>query len=288
MAPPYAIRSRTRYMPKGNQLLEYREPFTDIGVRLGGEGMVAFHLHEAGCRSIGEHWNFPGVRSPFWRLYWNNRRGAWVGCAGRRYDVEPGHFLLVPSHAVFDTHGAKRSGAHFWIHFSLHPDFTVKGGAPIRVPCGPALARQVATLARCVRHAEPQDRQPLYHLCSALLHQVFARFESEAHPPRLPAKLYALLHEIESSLGRPATVIELARRAGMSRGGFIRWFHQHMGISPARYVMNRRIDHACRLLKFSSATIDDIAAQLGFANLSHFSRAFQKQMGCGPASFRRT
>ncbi len=49
-----------------------------------------------------------------------------------------------------------------------------------------------------------------------------------------------------------------------------------------------RTDHACRMLKFSSATIEEISEKLGFANRSHFSRVFQNQMGSGPASFRKS
>ena len=94
--------------------------------------------------------------------------------------------------------------------------------------------------------------------------------------------------EIESSLAKPIPVIGLAQRTGMSRGGFIRWFKQHMEVSPARYVLSRRIDHACRMLKFSSATIEDISGKLGFSNRSHFSRTFRKLMGSGPVFFRKS
>ncbi len=129
---------------------------------------------------------------------------------------------------------------------------------------------------------------PLYHLCSALLHQVFAESRVDSHPPRLPLKLYALLNRIESSLAHPLSVTELAAQAGMSRGGFMRWFKQHLAASPAHYTLGRRIDHACRLLKFSSLTVEEISERLGFANRSHFSRVFQRRMGSGPASFRKS
>lgn len=266
----------------------YRDPITSVGVRLGGEEMFAFHLHEAGYLTLSTEWNYPGVRSPFWRLYWCDRSGAWVECAGRRFDLEPTRLLLVPSHVVFDTHGAPHPVSHFWIHFSLHPDLTAKGNVPIRVPCRKELARQVAALARKVGRPASSTLRQLHHLCSALLHQVFAEATVEAHPPRLPSKLHALLNEIESSLAQSIPVTGLALRAGMSRGGFIRWFRQHMEVSPARYVLSRRIDHACRLLKFSSATIEEISERLGFANRGHFSRTFQRQMGSGPAFFRKS
>jgi AraC-like DNA-binding protein len=273
---------------KSNIDARYRDPITLLGVRLGGEELFAFHLHEAGCLALSTQWNYQGVRSPFWRLYWNDRPGAWIECSGRRFDLEPSRLLLVPSHAVFDTHGSPRPATHFWIHFSLHPDLTAKDNIPVRVRCRKGLARAVATLAMKVGRPESSTPRQLHHLCSALLHQVFADSEADAPPLRLPSKLYALLNEIESSLAQPIPVTRLALRAGMSRGGFIRWFKQHMEVSPGRYLLSRRIDHACRMLKFSSATIEVISERLGFANRSHFSRTFQRQMGSGPAFFRKS
>lgn len=284
------MREGALFMPKSNMLGGYREPVTGAGLRLGGldaEGVFSFHLHEAGCMSFSTEWDYAQVRSPFWRLYWNDRPGAWISCSGRRLELGPGSFLLVPSHVAFDTHGAARELRHFWIHFSLHPDLTVKDNAPIRVRCGAGMEREVKALAKKVKRGEPETMRQIHHLCSALLHRVFADSEAEAHPARLPARLYALLHEIESGLGGEIAVTGLAQRAGMSRGGFIRWFKEHMEVSPARYVLGRRIDHACRLLKFSAATVEEISARLGFANRGHFSRVFQRQMGLGPAGFRK-
>ena len=128
----------------------------------------------------------------------------------------------------------------------------------------------------------------LHHLCSALLHEAFADPEIDSHPPKLPVKLHALLKQIETSLSTPPSVTELALFADMSRGGFIRWFKLHMEVTPAHYVLSRRIDHACRFLKFSSATIEEISEKLGFANRAHFSRVFQRKMGAGPALFRKS
>ncbi|MGB8354887.1 MAG: AraC family transcriptional regulator [Chthoniobacteraceae bacterium] len=275
-------------MSKSNFISGYRDPLTPVGVRLDGEELFGIHLHEAGCLKLSTEWSYPDVRSPFWRLYWSDRPGAWIECGGRRFDVETTRFLLVPAHTLFDTHGAARAVNHFWIHFSLHPDLIAKDNVPVRVPCGKGLAQQVEALAKKVRQPGATTPRQMHHLCSALLHQVFADPAVNTQPLHLPSNLYALLREIELSLAKPIPVTGLALRAGMSRGGFIRWFKQHMEVSPARYTLSRRIDHACRMLKFSSATIEEIAERLGFANRGHFSRVFQRQMGSGPAFFRKS
>jgi len=262
----------------------YRDPFTAGGIWFGAkEQGLAFHLHEVGCGRFGREWSFPAVRSPFWRLYWNAAPGAWVESGGERAGLAPARFVVVPSHTVFDTRGAAAPVLHFWIHFSLYPDLALQENRPVVIPC--RNRRAMAALARRARRREPEDRRALYHLCSALLHETFAHFPGAA--ASLPARLRVLLDHLESSLGRPLSVAEMARRAGMSRGGFIRWFRECLEISPGRYLQRRRIDHACRLLKYSAASIEEIAEAVGFANRNHFTRVFQSRMGAGPAAFRK-
>ena len=275
-------------MPESNLVPGYRDPFTPSGIRLGVEESFGFRLHEVGCLTLSTQWNYAGIRSPFWRLYWNDRPGAWIECAGRRFDLEPTRLVLVPSHTVFDTHGSLEPVTHFWIHFSLHPDLTTRDNVPFGAIFGKRLARQMVTLTKQVRLSTPSTVRRLHHLCSALLHEAFADPEIDSHPPKLPLRLHALLKQIETSLSTPPSVTDLALLADMSRGGFIRWFKHHMEVTPAHYVLSRRIDHACRFLKFSSATIEEISEKLGFSNRAHFSRVFQRKMGAGPALFRKS
>jgi len=195
--------------------------------------------------------------------------------------------LLVPSHTLFNTHDSARPVTHLWIHFSLHPDLTSKDNLPFVVYCRHALSLQAAALAKRMKKAASSTIPQLHHMCSSLLHGVFIESVREIQPIQLPSNVSSLINQIESSLTEPLSVSELALRVGMSREAFTRWFKKHMKVSPGRYILDRRIDHACRLLKFSSATIEEISERLAFANRNHFSRVFKMQMGCGPASFRK-
>ena len=53
------------------------------------------------------------------------------------------------------------------------------------------------------------------------------------------------------------------------------------------YVNSLRITEACRLLRASSASVTDVAAQVGFNTLRTFNRSFAKQMGQSPSEYRR-
>ena len=62
---------------------------------------------------------------------------------------------------------------------------------------------------------------------------------------------------------------------------------QAEGTSPARWILERRLERASRLLADSRQagwTITDIAFSVGFKDASHFTRAFKNTHGCCPAS----
>ena len=66
---------------------------------------------------------------------------------------------------------------------------------------------------------------------------------------------------------------------------------QAEGTSPARWILQRRLEQASRLLADSrqaDRTITDIAFSVGFKDASHFTRAFKNTHGCCPREYRRT
>lgn len=80
---------------------------------------------------------------------------------------------------------------------------------------------------------------------------------------------------------------QLAAQAGMSVNSLIRQFQRHLGMSPRQYLQRERIQRACRLLQFTSKTVEQIAEECGFCDRHYFTRIFKKQRGIGPGGFRK-
>lgn len=78
----------------------------------------------------------------------------------------------------------------------------------------------------------------------------------------------------------------LATLAGMSKSSFVERFRQVMGHQPGTYLRHWRLDQAAEALQHSSATIDAIAAKVGYASQEAFSRAFQGRFGASPSAWR--
>lgn len=83
-----------------------------------------------------------------------------------------------------------------------------------------------------------------------------------------------------------ATLLRTARQLGISARSLQRRLAE-MGTSYSELVAEVRLDTACHLLVGSDERIADIAARLGFAGTSSFSRTFMRLMKIQPAVYRR-
>ena len=79
---------------------------------------------------------------------------------------------------------------------------------------------------------------------------------------------------------------EYARMCNRSLASFKRDFFDMFGMPPGRWLMEKRLEQACRLLLHSNKTVFDIALETGFTNLSHFDRVFKKHYGLSPLRYR--
>ncbi|WGS17839.1 MULTISPECIES: AraC family transcriptional regulator [unclassified Bradyrhizobium] len=76
----------------------------------------------------------------------------------------------------------------------------------------------------------------------------------------------------------------LAKECGLSRAHFARSFKMTTGKSPMAWLVSQRLIRARELLAESPLSLSEIAYACGFADQSHFSRAFARHVGVAPGS----
>jgi AraC-like DNA-binding protein len=90
----------------------------------------------------------------------------------------------------------------------------------------------------------------------------------------------------QAHLRQPVDVARLAAEAGMSPRSLDRACRSVLGLPPARALLEHRLAVAAGLLRETSTSVHRVAAELGFANPFHFSRAFKRRYRVAPAGFR--
>lgn len=86
---------------------------------------------------------------------------------------------------------------------------------------------------------------------------------------------------------RPDIVAGLVRRSGLPKRTFDRRFRAATGYSPLAYVQALRIEEAKHLLETGTQPIEQIAREVGYADLASFRRLFRRQAGMSPGDYRR-
>jgi transcriptional regulator GlxA family with amidase domain len=89
-------------------------------------------------------------------------------------------------------------------------------------------------------------------------------------------------------LGEPLALITLAEHARMSVRTFTRRFREETGVSPARWLLQQRTDHARRLLETTGLGVDQVARQAGFGTAAALRQQLHAAIGVSPTTYRRT
>lgn len=80
---------------------------------------------------------------------------------------------------------------------------------------------------------------------------------------------------------------DVAREVGLSYESFRKRFVQLSSESPGQYQRRRRLEWACAAIYQGDRSIKQIAHDLGFCDVFHFSKAFKQVVGTTPSEYRR-
>ena len=97
----------------------------------------------------------------------------------------------------------------------------------------------------------------------------------------------AALNALHKEPARAWSLEELARAAGTSRSVLAERFGQLVGVSPMQYLTQWRMMLAANLLCRSNIPLARVAEDVGYQTDTAFSRAFRREFGAPPATWRR-
>ena len=89
-----------------------------------------------------------------------------------------------------------------------------------------------------------------------------------------------------STRAAPHTVAGLARMAKLSPYHFLRSFKAVTGVTPHQWLLRARLRAAAEKLAATKAPVTEIALDVGFEDLSNFTRTFRAEFGASPREYR--
>jgi len=86
-------------------------------------------------------------------------------------------------------------------------------------------------------------------------------------------------------LAEPPTLEMLGREVGCSPFYLSRSFSREVGLTIPQYLRKLRMERAAELLRSGRYNVTEAATEVGYASLSHFSKAFCETIGCCPVLY---
>jgi PAS domain S-box-containing protein len=174
----------------------------------------------------------------------------------------------------------------------------------------PALAAQyVAEDRQVMRSGKPLRDQawlvgdhtgmPHWYLCTKVplfdgngqvtgIAGVLRPFDHAGNAPDEYKRLTPVMQYVLANYQKQLNVADLARRASLSASQLQREFRRLFDMAVGEYVLRVRLLMARRRLRATGDAVGRIAAECGFYDQAHFTRAFRRHAGQTPLEYRRT
>jgi transcriptional regulator GlxA family with amidase domain len=156
--------------------------------------------------------------------------------------------------------------------------FTCQGGSTsldmmlhvIHLHHGKALAISVAEVMNCAILRTPKEH----------------RLDNKISPYGWPNALQQVASLMENNIDEPLSLSEISEYAGLGKRQIQRLFKVYIGISPSIYYLEKRLNHAHKLLFESEFSVEKISTRSGFSSLPSFYKCYKKRFGLPPLKAR--
>ena len=207
--------------------------------------------------------------------------------------------LTMPSNTFFRSIGIAVSRKYLQILFGTieHPVVKSIVESKEHFAFETAISPEMIKTASEIQHLpvpESMERHYCKLKCEELLCYIFALLIKRDD---VPAKgmhiadikaVYAVKLQLQSHLDEPPNISGLAKEARVSEPKLRKLFKQTFGKGVFEYYQSMRMHEAARLLKEKHLSVSEVGYQLGFTNLSHFSRVFEQHIGMKPKKYSAT
>ena len=249
------------------------------------------NIMEAGYDSVDSSWHRFVTFFPYYRIYYIVSGHALIYLQDEVLELFPGKMYFIPAFSVFDAH-CDEILTHYWIHLNL--DTITEKYLTI---CRPKnQAETLSTDENIFRMVVDSVKKPGKEksirdavASEGLSKYLFSRFlpERENIAASEGFRFIPVLQYIEKNFDRPITNLELGQILYLSPTYFSNLFTKQFGVSPQKYILQKRLNSAAILLFESTKSIKEIAFECGFDNEAYFNRQFRKFMGVPPGKYRK-
>lgn len=201
------------------------------------------------------------------------------------YEVPAGEYLIMSPTRY--QHGTKVCKCRFyWLHFRS-PALPASVSLPRQGKFEESAVREIANKIFAAELEEHCGIRSHYLATELLLELAARRADTEGAPALAPNALCEKVKNyIEWHRFSDIRVGDVARELGYHEKYLSSAFRRHEGITLKRYLTQKRMAEAKRLLLDTDYTVAEVSFYLNFPSPHNFSRFFKKEEGETPVAYR--
>lgn len=209
-----------------------------------------------------------------------------------------GDWCLLAPHTTHDYHAphGETSWRVLWVVFQMRTDWQelvrwpqiFDGIGARRLPDAQADGQALAALRDAVRLQQagwPGSGALAVNRLEACL--LWLQAGDNDHEQFWDPRIRGAVDDLIAHLAEPFDLARLAARWQLSVPHFCRLFRAATGLSPQRWVQERRLDRARQLLESSRDSVASIAERCGFGEGNYLARRFRQRFHCSPSAYRQ-
>jgi AraC family transcriptional regulator of arabinose operon len=229
-----------------------------------------------------------------WLLVFTKRGAGVFIVDGKAVDAIRGRCILLPPGTPHQYRSVSDVWDFYWAHFLPHEDWRPWMEGLFKMPrvdlASLGLERRMEAAFKRLLADQDLEGPVARDLVESALAEILLLILREGGwerqgPP--DARFDQVLAILSQDLGQKLPLERLASGMGLSVSGFSHWFRGKAGMAPMHYRLRLRLRRGAELLSRTDASFTEIASELGFNTLFHFSAQFKAWYGMSPRAWRR-
>lgn len=233
---------------------------------------------------------FSGGANPMPELLYVEQGSLHSVAEGRKLHLRQGDFVIYGAnqwHMQYaDTDVSPRC---------LRIFFEMKGNLSPLLNRKFAVSNQTEALMQQLLREQERTEIHADEMILALLNQLILLLMRQAAKEPMPASRLSGEHRIihrtqvfvSAHVWEDLSVPFVAHYVDMSPSYLTALFHKHLGISPAEYIRRVKLQESKRLIRENKLNFTEIAAELQYSTVHHFSRQFKEKFGLTPSEYAK-
>ena len=241
-----------------------------------------------------DEWEYPGGTFRQNKFYYILDGECVITVEGHEYRGKAGSWFFIPANAYHSFYNIKGSGfKKYWMHFDAYPDNNIFNRLGLSHVVEVEDGKRIEELFK--KYSEISNSKKLSDIlyAKAYLTELLAEYIkiSDGRDAVVTSvgdeRFSDLLRYINENKTRSFTNAELAALLYIHPNHLIRLFKEKTGKTPSRYIAERKMEYARRLIETTGLSVSEISETVGISDSAYFSRLFKSCYGMSPTYCRK-